>query len=501
MYELIKCLTKQELSEFREYLSSPYLNSGKVIKEIFQILIRFYPEFDPLKVNYTILSRTKIVDSFYSESEIRAYISKLNKKLLEFLTMKKFNESDFLKDELLMDVLAEKGLKKQFIKIHSGYSERLNNYGMESGNPRKEYNATSRYFDFAENNFPVLKKSDADKQINIIEKCRMLSTEDYLVKIIADNITYLIYVSEFGNVEREDLRTDKNIIDFIYDSLNNEERSPLIILYKLLFNLFYFLSGSDHYTRYRDYFIKLSPDLNIKERSYHYKNLFIFCSLMRKSGVSLSPSNEPDQNAAENFTDINFRRESFKLMEYFLESGLYKEGEDKFISSVIILNILKLSDTRDDILWLERFIEIHTEDFKSEDLKSLIIFARIYKNLFGKNYDKAYTDLVNIELPNVIFKYEMRILKMRLLYEKEENENLIDDIHSAREYFKRDKFLSEMFKIRANNFIQFLEFLCLEHSVIELERSAKLLIDEHEILNKEWLIEKYRTKLEINVRT
>ncbi|MBK9332992.1 MAG: hypothetical protein IPM96_11455 [Ignavibacteria bacterium] len=48
----------------------------------------------------------KVIDKFYSESEIRAYISKLNRKLLEFLTIKKFNESDFLKDELQIDVFA-----------------------------------------------------------------------------------------------------------------------------------------------------------------------------------------------------------------------------------------------------------------------------------------------------------------------------------------------------------------------------------------------------------
>ncbi|MBK8982062.1 MAG: hypothetical protein IPM38_06990 [Ignavibacteria bacterium] len=148
----------------------------------------------------------------------------------------------------------------------------------------------------------------------------------------------MIYVQEFGNVNREDLKTDKNIINFIYDNLNIEEKTPLVILYKMLFDLFYFLSGSVHYIRYRDYFIKLSPELNIKERSYHYKNLFIFCSLMRKSGLYLTLSNKPDKNAAD-FPGSILKRESFKLMKYFLESGLYKEGEDKFISSVII-NIL-----------------------------------------------------------------------------------------------------------------------------------------------------------------
>ena len=69
-------------------------------------MLRYYPEFDPLKINYRILSRMKVIDKFYSESEIRAYISKLNRKLLEFLTIKKFNESDFLKDELQIDVFA-----------------------------------------------------------------------------------------------------------------------------------------------------------------------------------------------------------------------------------------------------------------------------------------------------------------------------------------------------------------------------------------------------------
>ncbi|MBK8982060.1 MAG: hypothetical protein IPM38_06980 [Ignavibacteria bacterium] len=84
MYELFKSLRKEELPEFEAYLNSPFLNSSEVIKEIFKNLLRYYPEFDPLKINYRILSRMKVIDKFYSESEIRAYISKLNKKLLEF---------------------------------------------------------------------------------------------------------------------------------------------------------------------------------------------------------------------------------------------------------------------------------------------------------------------------------------------------------------------------------------------------------------------------------
>ena len=92
----------------------------------------------------------------------------------------------------------------------------------------------------------------------------------------------------------------------------------------------------------------------------------------------------------------------------------------------------------------------------------------------------------------------MRILRMRLLYEKNEIENLIDDINSAREYIKRDKFLSEVHKIRENNFIKFLEVLCTKNTIRELKKSTALLIKEHEILNKEWLIDKYKIKLKID---
>ncbi|MBK8982061.1 MAG: hypothetical protein IPM38_06985 [Ignavibacteria bacterium] len=41
--------------------------------------------------------------------------------------------------------------------MHAEYCDKLKNYGIEFGNPRKEHKATSRYFDFSESYFPVLK--------------------------------------------------------------------------------------------------------------------------------------------------------------------------------------------------------------------------------------------------------------------------------------------------------------------------------------------------------
>jgi hypothetical protein len=46
LFELIKNLTREEIKEFVNFLESPFLNSSKVIKEIFQKVIRYYADFD-----------------------------------------------------------------------------------------------------------------------------------------------------------------------------------------------------------------------------------------------------------------------------------------------------------------------------------------------------------------------------------------------------------------------------------------------------------------------
>jgi len=477
MFEILKKLSKRELSEFRRYLNYAYSKEGETVNQLFNILASHHPAFNKEKISYSILSETKINNKIYKEHEIRDYAAKLNKMVLDFLTMKKFMGDKFAKDEVAMDVLTDRELEKQFMKIIMNYKQSIYTEGLDRDAFPREYKANSKYFDFMTLHYPVLKKYESEEKIKLIESCRNNLKSNMFTALIADNVICIINKLEFEGKDCKFSETDGALINFMYEEFGSHGITSMMVLYKLLFDSF-ILPEIKSYEKYKKHFFRIAASLSIKEQEYHYRNLFILCSILKR------------KTSTE-----KFKNEAFALKKFYLETGLYRQVNSENLHFSFILNMIKQCSFVKDLLWLEKYLEKNIHEIKKADIKNLLTFISIYRKIMEKNFSGAFASLNDINLNSISVKYEFRILKLKLLYETGEVMNTLDDINSMREFIKRDRFLTKDLKKKVMNFVFYLERL-IKNSVNKkkLEDCKLELSYEKEIFFKEWLMKKYSEK-------
>ena len=84
---VLRTITPDELKSLKTFLSSPYFNSLSKINELFEILKKFYPEFNSDSLTSEFLFKKLYPGKIYNYSTITNLISKMQKLIEEFLVI------------------------------------------------------------------------------------------------------------------------------------------------------------------------------------------------------------------------------------------------------------------------------------------------------------------------------------------------------------------------------------------------------------------------------
>jgi hypothetical protein len=80
-------LTKRQTKEFKQYIEWPYANTNQDVVNFYNVLLKFYPEFEETKISYEAIG-SKIAEPKRANKEFISRMSHLLLDLLErYLTM------------------------------------------------------------------------------------------------------------------------------------------------------------------------------------------------------------------------------------------------------------------------------------------------------------------------------------------------------------------------------------------------------------------------------
>src|SRR6266508_3446740 len=89
---LLQSLTRKELNELRKFISSPFNNNKKNVLRFFDLISKYYPDFDKKKVNGDSLYGLLYPKRKYKPDVIIRLSSRLYILAKEFLVMKNLKE-------------------------------------------------------------------------------------------------------------------------------------------------------------------------------------------------------------------------------------------------------------------------------------------------------------------------------------------------------------------------------------------------------------------------
>jgi len=483
LIKLLKSLSPEEIKKFRYFLKSPYFNSNKNVVLLFDKIVKIYPSF--YKPNFTNEKFKKKINKsgFYNENTLRYLLWCLQKLIDRFLIEENLsNDKLYSADFLLFQYnlrnigkLTETKLKyldKEFgenVNINSKYffyrflihTNKINYHFLN------KFNLGNKKF--AVNNFN-------DTGLNILYLFLYFITET-----ISEFINIYVYKYEF------DLDLDKNFISAIFRELNlenikkeiklNSEYSYFLDIYMGLLDTYRFIEDDSYYYKYKKLFLDNINKLDYEEKSYHFTNLVNIIILKRFNNLGT--------------TDL--LNEEFRLYQIILDNEYYKEGKINHLPNTLFRSILFTSLKLKKFSWCKDFIEKFHKKIAERDRQNMYNYALAFYYYEKNDINKSSNHIFKITIDNFIFKYDLRNLTLKIYYEIEDTEAIMNLIHNYKDFIRYNAGVSRKRKNVFGNFIGFVEKLVLIRTgkeKIDLRYLKRQVKENKSVSNREWLLEK-----------
>lgn len=483
--EIIKSLNKEEIKEFKLFLSSPFFNNKKYIIEFYKKIILNYPNFSEPKFSIEkIKNELKLNDNTF-----RAIQSKLTKLLIEYLTYKNINKSVFCKNNYKFKEL----LYRNLLDIFSAKSNK-----------------------FEKNCFPFIKKDPFyfyDLFLYKLNKINyLLSIKEFLnnkesIKKIINNIndsykylyTFLLTstISDYINCTvmyyNYDMTLDETFFKKIIDRMNIDplldyikKDNELCSFYNIYLNLldcFNDVSNENKFDLYKNTFFKNLNNLNDDEKSFHFTALINLCVIPKRT----------------NDKELIFLRKAFELYKIIIEKKYYKDSKNIYLPIPLFRAIVNISVKLGEFKWTEEFILKNYSFVTHEQSKNMLNYGLAYLYNAKSEYEKSIEYLYKIKIDRFIYKYDIRDMYLKMLYELNDFEDVFESIHNYRDFLRTNEFSSRDIKLYRGNFIKFLEKLTYLKSSDNKNDAGylkKLIIQAVHVSNRNWLLEKVNELIE-----
>ena len=480
---LLKNLSSAEVNLFRQFLNSPYHNRSKKIIKLYNTLIKFYPEFNGRKLTKKYIMEQISPGTEYNDSTFRALMHDLYSLAQSFLVNESLKNN--LTDNTLL-LLKDLYKRKLYSVINSRIKfteKKLKNRVSESSIYYYRFLTESYKYNIHSITSSGLKKVNASKKLGIIAGSDIYLTLYYLTEIISDFTNQAINRVKF-NIEEPDNFSDSLISAINFDKIfrlfnRHKELIHIVILYKALFDLFSDITNRNKFEIYRDTLKSSEKLLSGDESSFHYSRLISCCILNHETDGSKYYNNE-----------------LFFLYNYFIRKKLYSDNKTSFMPSnlyrTVLLNALRLKKYK----WALNFIKKYINESEERSRNNLLnwSYAVYYNEINDNTRSMYYISLIKVDY--FIFKYDLYNIKLKIYYELDDPQKVIDFIHTYKEFLRNDKFFSGTRKVLYMNFIKAVELLVKireNKNLFSIEYFKDNYTGSEKILYKDWLLNKLQT--------
>jgi hypothetical protein len=467
--DLLKTFSEKEIKEFREFLKSPFFNKRQGVINLYEIIIKFHPEY---------------ADEFFSKDKI---FSKL-------FPGKKYNDSTLrVLSHYLID-LAEKYIAyKKFEKDNLEFSVQLES----ELRYRKQYKLLEKNIGRA---FKNLEDSEVDAETYFFYKFRLESEKTYyLLDSNYAQFEKFIDKSDWGNVF-------KDLTNFyVFKSLIIYHH---ILVLSTLFNkdfksetfeeMFKKIKAEDYedvpVIKIYYYIIKMTVDINDESHFYKVKELLQKNKALMNHydiiGTYVNLNNYCSKKIIEGKT--KFEKERFDIYREEIIEKTYLMN-DGFMSPIFYKNVVTSGLSLKEYPWVKNFIYKYKNELNKKYRDNYFSHCLSLYEFNTGNYDSAMELNSRIKYDELYMKLNSKILQMQLLYETGADETLLSSLETFRHFLNNNKLIPATSKNSFTNFHKYLNKIFLFKNKKDKSEAGlirKNLSNENSIVGKSWLLNK-----------
>jgi hypothetical protein len=476
--DVLRTFKPEELKKFRLFVISPFHNKNRNAVKLFDLIRKFYPEFSSPLLEKEKLFKKLYPGKKYSDIVMRILLSDLLKLSEEFLAYNSFISSGFNEDKFLLGELQNRKLDTLFTKHLRELEEKLGKEGIiDSGYFYDKFQMESAKVNFLisrdrqnESGQSLLKQSEylldffLFNSLNIIQELN--EQEEVLNEKFKPNLARDFFgkldLKEFMKLYRSSEHKYSRIIEISYLMYQVSAESGGYEVYDKLFSL-------------------------VKENVEKFTDTEQFNLVLGLESCCLAEIQTGGALSHERLMEV---------YEFMLSSGVLSTEGRSMIQANLYRNIFYTAVVLKRYEWAEEFAEKYKEKLLPEQQEDMLNYTKALLNFERENYEAALQYISKVNYRFFVFKYEAKVLMLKLYYELKAYEQALSLIDSFTHFLMKNRKVPEFYKESFMTFLKYVKALIkLTHSPgkekeIETEITLSKAEGEIQLINKRWIMKK-----------
>lgn len=462
LIDLIGSLDKKEIRDLGKWVTLRSKNKPKLV-QLFNLLKKHYPTFTSESLRKDAVYKKLFGGIPFDDRKFRTLLSDLSQLVEDFMMQVELANNSLEREYILLKAFEKRKLDKYFIRSIERVKANLKN-------------GQTRDIDYFYHNYKLSNLLYGHPNTQKIE-LEIDSLKDAMYHLdLFFCAEKLRYSCEMMN--REILLTTNYNIDFLDEVLEKIKQepyasNPYLIIYQNLVEAIANKSNENFY-RLRD-LIKTHIHLFTPGESQHDVVTFLinFSNYIYHQG------------------NMEFLEESFEIYKFGLERNVFIDRG--FIDKVIFNNIVSNACKTGKYDYASDFITNYQDNLDETIKDNTVTLCKAIVEFNRRNFDKTLEGLRMVEFNDSYDNIVVRGLMLRSYYELDTYSLTLDDfMKSFVAYIRRNKIISDQYKIQFNNLIKFTKKLYrAKHEKIGTKEEISQELNETKLVAyRLWLNEK-----------
>lgn len=476
IFDWLRDFDDDYLKKFRDFVDSPYFNSNKKVKQLFEIIYSTKPEFTGKKLEAkNLLTKLFPGKEKSSVQALKNLFSEISGLIKEFIINNSLRRNEYVQESLYADELFYISKYKEGAKHSENMLAKLKQDEIFSTQYFDAYskaiNNMSRFFYMENRNYEA-------------EELSARLYEVFLLRLVYDFIDLKNGIGAYYNSQKgveipEFITTFEKSFKLkdIVDGLKkfNEKNSDVLDIY---YNLYLMLDNENNeklFLTTRDKVYK-----NIHKFSYEEK-YFLYTALTSYIYTRLGIENP------------KYYKEAFEISKFFIDKEVFKYPGSPYMMNLNYENIYACSTFAEDNVWTENFLTTYKEYLKPEFRDAIYHKAMSAFTLSQGRHDEALFHINSYKADDIYEKLFIKLYIIIIFYEKGDYEKSLYEYDNLVHYFSyNDEKIPKHVDVIVKNMIPALKkvlFAKANNKKLDYADYMKFK-DAPDILHKRWVIKK-----------
>jgi len=487
--DILKTFSSEETKLFRRYIASPYFNRSALLSDLFELMIKFSPDFNSKKLTKEYISEVIFKTKVYKDSTVRNALADLQIICESFLMQENFRKSTALSFDYLLKELREKKLGGVFAKNSTVLDKKFEEVKeVDSDYYLSRYRLELNKFNYSELFEKVKENNDTIIQIERIKYSGAYITIHYIIEIVSVFLASANYAFAYNKpLAKEFLSSLINTLNIkgLEELFKNSEHYFIVQIYIALLKTFENIDNEESYLNYKSLVRSNVSKLGKDEIWFHYSNFLNYCYFMKMDKEKNDKYNE----------------ELFNIYDEILSNDYYKNNKIDYLRNEFYRSILILGLQQKKIKWVENFILTCSSKLHKSEKDNMMNLAYAYLHYENGEYLLSWKYFNKIKIDYYIYKYDIKNYALKIYYELGYFDEALMLTENYKKFLQRNELMSEEEKSAIKNFVSYFSKLVLfkagQLPQKHFSTYRKRLEKTNDTMSKTWLTQKYEEQAAI----